>query len=195
MIQTAIAATQFVADRREAGLPVATPDQLRRARRLIEGNPTIRHHHTPLGMQLLALRIPLSKREKIAQRVAEEWDDESQSFKQVEGIVLRPTITRTGDRSEVEASPAAVAAWVEANPGMTQLEAAQAIAGMHGYADLTPCVRRVERFTRSTSKTRIPRHLRDKMVCLSAIAQAAELIAERDAAAAAQVEAEGQADA
>ena len=173
------AAANFIVERREAGLHVATDDQLRRAKRMVDGNPTLRNHRGPLELQLLALKMPMTRRDRKAAK-----------------LELQPRRTRTNDRAEVEADPQTVAKFVEENPEMTQLEAAQAIAGMHGYADLTPVIRRVERFTRSETETRIPNHLREKMVCLSAIAQAATLIAERDEARAkAAAEAEGQADA
>lgn len=156
-------AVQFRRDREEAGLPVPTDAQVERAQRLVEGNPLMRGHHSPLGLQLLALRLPLSKRERRA-------------------LELKPHRNR-GEHLRVEADPEAVKAFVDANPHMDEREAAQAIGLMHGYTDVGPALRRVDRFTRQADDHRVCSHLRDKMLMLSAIAQGVELIRARPVAA------------
>lgn len=179
--RSAKAAAQFRSEREQAGLPVATDEQMKRAQRLVEGSPTMRRHHTPLGMQLLALGLPLSKRERVAQRVKVETDDEGNE-KRVEGIVLQPHRSR-GDHLQVEADAGAVQRFIDANPEMTEAEAAQTIVGMHGYADATSALRRVERWTNSAKKGRVANHIREKAVMLSAIAQATLAIRDRAAGA------------
>lgn len=160
MIQNAIAATEFRKVLIDADMPVATNEQLKRAKRLIEGNPMLRSKYSPLGLQMLALRIPLSKRERKEAK-------------------LQPSRYR-GTKADVEANSAAVEAFVKANPTMTQLEAAETIVRGHGYTDPRFVLGRVQRTLRSPRQHRICGHIANKMRCLSAVAQSAKLIAARD---------------
>lgn len=171
----AIAATQFRKDREEAEMPVATPDQLKRARRLVEQNPMIRaRFFSPLGLEQLALELPLSRKERAKNRLGK--DDGGI------GLTLEPRIVRTGDAAEFEANADAVEGFVDANPHMDEADAAHAIAGMSGYTDLRPSALRADRYTRGRSH-RVWGALRARLGMLSAAAQAALLIRERHAAA------------
>jgi hypothetical protein len=185
MNTNALAATQFLDDRLAAGLPIPTADQVKRAQRMVDGNPTLRSHRTPLDLQMLALNVPLTRKERMANRRSEEDGGL--------GLTLRPDRVRFGDAREIEASPEAVRAYVEANPHLTGQEAASAIAQMHGYTTTEAILRitsRVRRFGEAFAHgKRFPAHIRQKMLCLSAMAQAIKLCEERDAAAE-----EGQAD-
>lgn len=174
-LTNAIAATQFREDRVEADLPVGTDDQLKRAERAAE-NPLNRRFRTPLGIQQLALNVPLSKYERMLNRMPK---DEGGL-----GLTLTPHRNR-GDDLKFEADPTNVERFVEANPDMTESEAAAAIAGMHNYTEqgLKHALMRVDRYTRQPDDDRrICSHLREKMVMLSAISQAALLIRNRPAA-------------
>lgn len=167
-VNDAIAATRFLDERKEAGLPIPTAAQVARAQRAAE-NPFNRRFRTPLGLQQLALNIPLTSMERRLNRET--------------GTVLKPAQTR-GDNIVVEAEAESVKAFVEANPTMTESEAAGAIAGMHGYTEqgLKQALRRVDRYTRQPEDgRRISTHLREKMVMFSAIAKAALLIRARPA--------------
>lgn len=169
----AIAATRFREDRKEAGLPVATEAQVKRAQRLIEANPRYKGYHTSLGIQQLALNIPLTRFERMLNRLSTEEGGQ--------GLILKPEKSR-GDNIVVEAGNQAVEAFVEANPTMTEDEATVAIGGMHGYttSGLQHALKRVDRYTRQPDDNkRISGHLREKMVMLSAIAQAILLIRAR----------------
>jgi hypothetical protein len=169
----AIVASNFLRDRKEAGLPVPTKDQVKRATQLIERNPTLRgRFNSPLGIQQLALEIPLNRRERRINR------------KEL-GIALEPRRVRTGQEDEIRAPRANVEAWLEARPGMTAQEAGLAIAAMAGYTGpaLMGVVKRVERYADSP-RSRLCGHLRDKARMLDAIALSKALIDERDAKAA-----------
>jgi hypothetical protein len=170
----AIAATRFREDRLEAEMPVGTEDQVKRAQRAVE-NPLNSRFRTPLGLQQLALSMPLSKFERALNRLPK---DEGGL-----GLLLRPHLSR-GDNIKVEADASNVERFVEENPTMTEGEAAGAIAGMHGYteAGLKQAFKRVERYTRQPEDgRRISSHLREKMVMFSAIAQSAMIIRNRPA--------------
>lgn len=170
----AIAATRFREERKEAEMPVGTDDQVLRAQRAAE-NPLNRRFRTALGLQQLALNVPLSKFERVFNRLPK---DEGGL-----GLTLRPHLSR-GDNIKVEADVTNVERFVEENPTMTEGEAAAAIAGMHGYteAGLVHALQRVDRYTRQPEDgRRISSHLREKMVMLSAISQAALLIRNRPA--------------
>lgn len=178
----ALAATRFLDDRKAAELPVPTAEQVKRAQRLVAGNPTIRQRNSPLGLQQLALGIPLTRREREKNRLA---PDEGGI-----GLTLEPVRVRTGTAAEIEASLEAVQAMVDAHPHLDGRGVAELIAQRAGYVNLTYAVQRAERYGRSTGKTRIVGHMRSKLLVLSAMAQAIKLCEERDAAAAASSESE-----
>jgi hypothetical protein len=168
----AIAATRFREERLEADLPVGTDDQVKRADRAAE-NPMNRRFRTPLGIQQLALNIPLSKFERAINRLPK---DEGGL-----GLTLKPHFNR-GDHLKIEADSSNVERFVEENSTMTEGEAAAAIAGMHGYTNtgLQQAFKRVDRYTRQGEDgRRLCGHLREKIVMLSAIAQATLLIRNR----------------
>jgi hypothetical protein len=173
---SAIAATRFLAERREAEMPVPTDDQVKRATRLIADNPTVRgRFNSPLGIVQLALELPLSKRERRLNRLSK--DDGGMALE------LEPRRVRYGDKREVQAPTERVEQFLEANPTITLPDAVETICNMGGYttASLPAVLARVERF----SNSRAPRpagHIRDKALMLDAIAQASNLIADRDAA-------------
>jgi hypothetical protein len=163
MNTNAVAATRFREERLEAGLPVATNAQVKRALQLVERNPMLRSNRTPLGLQLLALRLPLSKSEK-------------------KELKLEPKRIRFGDSREVEADPASAKAFVDNNPDMTEREAAEAVARAFGFqGDMNVIIKRVERYSNSPSagQSRICGHLREKLLMLSAVAQVLHEVRER----------------
>lgn len=193
----AIAATQFLADREAAGLPAATPAQLARATRLTEQNPLLRGHRSPLGLQMLAVQVPVTRAERRMERArlhqeieATKADDtkSAEITKQlvdelsarINELTMKPVRIR-GNDIKVEASGAAVESFIEANNMTDPLEAAEAIARMSGYASPTLALRRVARFTKTKTASSMPAHIRDKALVLSAIAQASDVIARRAA--------------
>jgi hypothetical protein len=183
----AIAATRFLKERDEAGLRNPTKDQIKRAQRLIDGNPTLRgRYNSPLGIQLLALELPLSKRERRLNRLGA--DDGGL------GLELKPRRVRTADEREVQAPTANVQAFLDRNPGITLADAVTSICGMAGYtpATLPIVIKRLDRFGNNNDGRRICGHLRDKARMLDAIAQSKFLIEDRDAQAAKAAEAEAQ---
>lgn len=160
-------AHQFREDRIAAGLPVATQEQLKRAQLYAVG-PN-RHHNTPLGLEQLALRLPLTKQEKFQNRTREE-----------DAVSLKPLRFR---QTQPSADAEQVQGYLASNPGIDDpARAAFDISAMAGYEN-GPAValKRVSRYIKSGRKGRVPGHIRAKMVLLSAIAMASELIATRRA--------------
>lgn len=168
MITNAIAAAEFRRVRQEADMPVATPGQIKRALRLVTGNPMHRHMHTPLGVELLALRVPLDRQERKA-------------------LKLQPARIR-GEAIEVEARPENVKAFFEAVNPKDAAEWVHAVCRATGRtnASVAKVAKRIARFVQSggyaRSGGRMPTHIRRAAVDMSAIAQGLELIAARDAA-------------
>ena len=157
------AASDFLDDRKAADMPVPTDDQVKRAERMVQQNYALRQAHgTPLGILLLALKLPMTRRERRAAK-----------------IELKPI--RVADRQEaLEASDEAVKAFVEANPHMDAVEAAEGISASQGYRSGPP-LRRLTRWLRSGRPiSAMPGHIREKAIVVSAIAKAGEAIALRD---------------
>lgn len=159
----ALTAHRFLEDRREAGLPVPTDAQIERARRAAVGQN--RHLATPLGIVQLALQLPLTRRERIANRKGDG------------GVTLKPH-----RRPEPKASRQAVEAYLDggnfADPGV----AVDQIAAMAGYPDMREPLRRVSRYVRSGRGGKAPAHIRSQMSLLSAGSLVVELMAERSKA-------------
>lgn len=173
----AIMATNFLRERREAGMTNPSKDQVKRAERLVQSNPMLNRFNSPLGVQLLALEMPLNRRDRKAL-----------------GIELKPRRVRTADEREVQAPTANVQAFLDRNPGITLADAVATIAGMAGYGQrgLGIVIKRLDRFGNNNDGRRICGHLRDKARMLDAIAQSKFLIEARDAEAAAQTEEQAQ---
>jgi hypothetical protein len=166
----AIAATVFREQRESEGLPVATKEQRKRALRIAESNPMMRDYHSPVGLEVLALQVPLSRFERVKNRD--------------EGIRLQPHVIRTNDRAEAETPAEVVASFMEGYPDATEYEAGEAIAMAFGFSgDMSHLVKRIDRFSRSNRTVRIAGHLREKLRMLSAMAQAMIIVRERAKAA------------
>jgi hypothetical protein len=163
----ALAAQQFLADRLSVGLPVASFHQVKRAERLIAGNPTLRRYSTPLGVQQLALEMPMTRKDR-----------------KIAKIELAPRVVRTGDEAEVTAPLARVEQFLEERPGITPEAAALEIAGQAGYDGhgLGIVLKRVSRFTDGRAD-RPCGHIREKCRMLDAIAKAALILKARAEAA------------
>ena len=165
----AIMATNFLRERKEAGLTNPSKDQVKRAERLIQSNPMLSRYNSPLGIQLLAMEMPLTRRDRKAL-----------------GIELKPRRVRTKDEREVQAPTANVQAFLDRNPGITLADAVASICAMGGYPpqNLPIVIKRLDRFGNNNDGSRICGHLRDKARMLDAIAQSKFLIEDRDAKAA-----------
>lgn len=168
------AASDFLDDRKAADMPVPTDDQVKRAERMVQQNYALRQAHgTPLGILLLALKLPTTRHDRRAARAAALRD------KTEAPVELKPI--RVADRQEaLEASDEAVKAFVEANPHMDAVEAAEGISASQGYRSGPP-LRRLTRWLRSGRPiSAMPGHIREKAIIVSAIAKAGEAIALRD---------------
>jgi len=179
MLKNALAATRFIDERIAADLPVATQEQVRRAEQLVQGNPRLRSHATPLGLQMLALNIPLSKREKVANRI--DRMEKGEDGQLIDASVrLKPTLTR-GVHLEVEARPENVKAFFDAASPADEQAWITAVCRATGRlaTDVGRIANRVRRFVESKgyrSGGRMPKHIQRMAVDLSAMAQGIALV-------------------
>lgn len=167
MKTNALVADQFRSTREAVGEPVATAAQLERALKLVQSNPTMRHHHTPMGLELLALRIPLTKREK---------KDKQDCTKGIDYMV--PSRTR-GTRLQLEANPAIVKKLFDRTNPATPVDWLQAVCEATGRipSSIGRNAKRVARFIASHEEGgRVPKHIQVMAIDLSAIAQGLALI-------------------
>lgn len=135
------------------GKPLFTDRQLIEASKMAVG----RNAHlarTPQLLEELAMQVPLSRQERMVK-------------------CLTPRLAR-GPNLKMEADPRAVETFVEqARPGDPQelvAKIAQAV-GLSSLGAVSRIGRRVSRFTRSSQGQRVPSHIRDKAIVLSAMAQ------------------------
>lgn len=202
---TAIAATQFRREREEAGLPVATKRQVRQAMRIIDSSPTLRGHRTSLGIELMAISLPMTRTDRRLERRRLELElaavkaDDTKTDEQtaelaaplearIRSLRIEPRRVRTGDASEVTADKASAQAFVDANPHMDAVEAGEAVAHAFGYSgDLRKTTARATRFVNSLAARprRVPGHIRQTLVMLSAMSQVIGLVQAREAIASA----------
>jgi hypothetical protein len=170
-----LALKSFRDAREAAGLPVATAEQLKRTKRLIEGNPLLRGHRTPLGMELLAMRLPLDKNER--------------RLKALEGVKYEPVDVRSDEAlKQLAETPAVAQQFFESVNPRDEAEWMEAVCGAKGidHATLVRQGKRIARFFAGPTR-RVPSHIREKMTTMAVAAYGINRLkdeAAKDAAAA-----------